>query len=81
MWKANSNRYVLIDLHSGIMDGCYSDLKIAQSAREDLNQTYEGANFCVFEGLSDPGDFRGTFPPDHLFHANVRVKLKGETIQ
>jgi hypothetical protein len=73
--------YLLIDLHTGIMDGMYSSLSLAQAVQRDLNEDYEGSNFAIFEGVSDPGEFEGIFPPDHLFHANVALKLKGETIQ
>jgi len=71
-------RYVVIELHTGMMDGCYGNLNYAESARENLNQRYEGANFCVFKCLSDTSEFLVKFPPDHLFHANVRFNSKGE---
>lgn len=64
-------RYLLIDLHTGMMDGMYSNREVAEIARISLNEEYEGSSFCIFEGLSDPGHFDGLFPPNHLFHANL----------
>lgn len=70
----NKNRfygYLLIDLRTGVMDGMYCDLSLAEKVREDLNKDYMGSNFAIFKGISDPGEFGGLFPPDHLFHASA----------
>jgi len=74
------NFYVVIELHTGIMDGRFSYLEDAESVRKYLNQKYKGVNFCVFECLSDIGDFDYSFPPEYLCHENTGLKLKWETI-
>ncbi len=63
--------YLLIDLRTGMMDGMYYDFKDAQRLKADHEEQYQGSTWEIFRPMTGRKDFKGYFPPDHLFHADV----------
>ena len=63
------NKYLIVDMRTGMMDGMFFELEMAQDAAERLEQRYEGSFYRVFEMLDDGRKFRGVFPPDRTIHA------------
>jgi len=63
------NKYLLVDMRTGMMDGMYSKLDMAQDAADTLEQRYDGSFYRVFEMLDDGRKFLGAFPPDRSIHS------------
>lgn len=63
--------YLLIDLRSGMMDGMYRDFEDAERLKKYLEEKYKGSFWEIFKPMTGRGDFKGYFPPNHLFHADV----------
>ncbi|MEL0015193.1 MAG: hypothetical protein VW715_08260 [Rhodospirillales bacterium] len=63
--------YLLIDLRTGMMDGMYRNVDDAKRLKEYLEQKYDGSFWEIFKPMTGRGNFKGYFPPDHLFHADV----------
>jgi Holliday junction resolvase len=63
--------YLLIDLKTGMMDGMYLDIDDATRLKEFLQEKYKGSFWVVFKRMTERKTFKGFFPPDHLFHADV----------
>ncbi len=63
--------YLLIDLKTGMMDGMYRDFDDAKRLKKYLEEQYDGSFWEIFKPMIGRKDFKGYFPPDHLFHADV----------
>ena len=63
--------YLLIDLKTGMMDGMYRDVNDAKRLKKYLEEKYDGSFWEIFKPMTNRKDFKGYFPPDYLFHADV----------
>jgi len=71
---------LLVDLRSGMMDGMYTKFEDAKRLKTYLEEQYKGSFWDIFKPILGRKEFKGVFPPDHLFHADVaeRFGCKGE---
>lgn len=67
--------YLLIDLRSGMMDGMYMSFEDAKRLKTYLEEQYKGSFWDIFKPILGREEFKGTFPPDHLFHADVAERF------
>ena len=69
--------YLLIDLRTGIMDGMYHCEMEAVKLADHLEKRYPGSVWSVFENKLwdiDRQQFKGPFPPNHMFHNISKLK-------
>lgn len=71
----NDYGYLLVDLRSGMMDGMYRSFEDAKRLKTYLEEKYEGSFWDVFKPMLGRKEFKGIFPPDHLFHADVAERF------
>jgi hypothetical protein len=69
-------RYLLIDLRTGLMDGMYCSLELADGMCVKLEQQYVGSVWRIFEMYEDGRYFDGPFPPQHMHQAYVAQVVK-----
>lgn len=71
----NDYGYLLVDLRSGMMDGMYSEFEDAKRLKTYLEGQYKGSFWDIFKPILGRKEFKGAFPPDHLFHADVAERF------
>jgi len=70
------SKFLLIDMRTGLMDGMYCSLELADGMCVKLEQQYVGSVWRIFEMYEDGRYFDGPFPPQHMHHAYVSQVVK-----
>lgn len=68
-------RYLIVSMTTGIMDGWYFDYGMADMALTSLDEKYPNSEWVLTKVIVAAQEDGFPVLPDHLFHANRKSEL------